>query len=697
MQNSHKNPNFFYSKFVYYERLEPIIDKALAHLDTVERAAKNTEAKLHTDKLLEKMKLKAKEAQKKGRKEEVKKIKLLRKYVYLNNPKKSIKTPKVSPKDSVLYRIGNRKDAREAHMMFAIIEKYWGIDKAIEVHKKFWDGNEYKLWYLYEWFTENRAGKKIGFYYSTNIKKYSWVKARSTKLKMDDPWNHEARPGDSPFVKGKRHSGMYYNRKFEVTGWWTVDSNGDDEFTYSLTLKGAIKKIYQELVKDPGDSGFDSSKLSMKGGKTVSPYGEEIVKTLKNSRVEGELYDRDRKVRLFKYFHNHPKKRHHDKWATLENSKEAGRMVAVLGQSWENYLLRYSPKDKKIYVVSIQGRLSSPDWGYIDIKENKYKKGSWMVGGYNRKTNDLEFFKKEIIDKMSPSQVNAELGKIEQKNAPIVKGKEIIKTKDACAEILKNKSVYKVKAYFAYDQNEKAFFTPLKAALLTWVKANVPKAAKDEKVASKLVEVRMAKVRTDFAAARTANGVLDNALNSKPKTKVKVEFAENDLLKLDFHNTSLAGRATQKYQKVLKAKAEQAKKAAKTLKEKGFIGQIKRGLDKFFASMGGVFGKFGKYITGHLASMLGGMFDPATLAKLPLIGGFIGGSLAVVGLAKMRKKDFEKLTKGKTKHKFKKGYTMAEREYDLGSGKIILPDRKVVKGKIKKGFKIPKGSEWRAA
>lgn len=692
-----QNSQFFYSKFIYKrEALEPIIDKALKSLGTAERAAQAVETQRLTKEQLEKITSRAKEAQKKGKGEEVKKFQLLRRYVFLNNPKGTIETPKVSPKYLALERFKDRTHAREAFMMLSLVEKYWSIDKARELYDKAYNGDTYDMDVLYSFFSEKNVAKKLGFYYGSNRKSYSWVKSRGKKLKVNDPWYHEMRVGDSPYASLIKDTsqGFYWNRKYHVTGWWTVDTNGEDEFSYSKTLAGAMGKLHKELIDDPEDSGLP---VEHRGGKVVSPYGEELVAYIKKSKEDGESFDRDRKIKLYEYFHKHPQKRYHDKWNTLEDSEAAGQMVACLGQGWENYLLRYSQKDKKIYYVSIQGKTLKPEWGYISIMENKYKKGSWMVDTYVDKSNDLEFLKREIIDKMPASQVNAELSRIEQKTTPVVKGKEIDKTVGACADIFKTPNVYKVQTYFPYDQREKMFFEPLAAGLLTWVKANVAEAKNNEDLAKKLVDVRMAKVRADFGAAKTANGALDNALNSNEKTKVKIEFADNDVVKLDFHDTSLAGRAAQEYQQVLKEKTKQAKKAMEEQRKAGFVGRITEGLNRFFDSIGGPFKRFGKMISGFLASALSDMFDPATLAKLPLIGGFLGGSLAAVGLLKMRKKDFEKLTKGKTQYKFGKGYTIAENEYDLGNGKIVLPDGKEVKGKLKKGFKIPKGSEWRAA
>lgn len=324
-----------------------------------------------------------------------------------NNPKGTETPLEDDPKNLALHEIKVGSVRNEAYVLLGLVEKFLGgRQNAMELYKKAWSEKNFDIDTLRKYFTEERTKGVLGFYYGTNKRIQAWVKKHGKKLGMSHyrSWDPITMHADgSDYIKevpGKNFSSTWiWNKKWNVTGWWTYDETpGDyDEFTFSHDIQGATPKIITELKDEKNnDSGLDfgQSKEVRTALVTLSKEPQEAF----NKSVT--------KKDVLTWFKKNP-----DQWVKLDESI-LGKMNFLFGRGAGFFKYRYVPEKNKIYFVAIDGTQLEKNWpkfGYLDIKKGEL--------GDSRNGQEEEDFKKmigkEVIAERTPEQIKNELNSYE--------------------------------------------------------------------------------------------------------------------------------------------------------------------------------------------------------------------------------------------------------------------------------------------
>jgi hypothetical protein len=589
-----------------------------------------------------------------------------------NNPKGKIEAIEDSPKYTAMNEIADPFLRKEAFLMLSLIEKHWGKDEAWKQYNKCWEGGSFYIKRLSDFFSKKNAGKKLGFYFAT----------RTIKWRPDLSWqerNEAALQSLPDNVKTLRNhwynatpTGVEVTEK--VTGWWTVDFNTEkkdyikggkdfekvrknrlvgDEWAGKYLFK-ALPEIRKELSTPKGKPGYNDSGLTPAQEKArledLDEY-EKTVRTLSKDQAKKDVYT---------WF----KKQPHNKW--IQPDKEIiGKLNYLYGKGCGKYLYRYSPDNKKIYVIKIEGEIIPEEWGtggYIDIKEGK-------VDMWQDYKNSEEFFKSEVIDKMTPEQVEKELAMYRA-----AAGKETKSDKEKLTSGIIAK-LKKIPSAVEYSKLKSGYIALIQKKLEKYFKN---KKKYSEKKASELARYRAEKTEEAIRKQIEAED-MNEILEENPDTKLKIRIDSNDQPKVE-----IADR------KQRKKWLEQAKQAAEEgiMTAENLAGRVKTELSK---KMGPMWTKLLDWIFNFNKQATEGF---STTFKL-VVGLFGGGgvlalSSSMVGAKKIEQAELDKIIKpGNKEQKIKR------KRYVKNGLKLNKPgkERKVI---IPRGLGIVPGGKMYA-
>ena len=329
-----------------------------------------------------------------------------------NNKDGHLSAIKESPRYLAYTHLRKSLIRKEAFLLLGIIEKNWGRDKAIEIYDSCWEKDVFSLIPMWKFFTKERAGSRLGFYYGTRkIRIYKggfWRKASVV---------HHIVSAFSDYPNF---------RTYTITGWWTVDEDekqknrmeadtvltdkyigkakkrlqGEgfgDEYTGSEFLYKSLNHIKNEFRSSNNDSGLTTDEE------------KKVLDDLLGLKKEiNGLYGKKARREILAWFQKQTK----NVW--LQPSREIiNRLSFVYGLGTGNYLYRYVPDQKKIYILPIQGVFVEDKFfgGYIDIKNGELGK-TWYA---TDRKNTKEMMRR-YIETMSAKERRRELIDIRLRN-----------------------------------------------------------------------------------------------------------------------------------------------------------------------------------------------------------------------------------------------------------------------------------------
>ena len=575
------------------------------------------------------------------------------KYWVSNNPDSKVKATEESPKYLAMKDLNDSLIKKEVFILIGIIEKYWNRKEALDLYKSCWDGNTFKTAKLYEFFSKDNSRDKVGFYYGT--RKITWEPERSFTTKMrPDNWFRDKK------------------KTFSVKGWWVKNEEQKDVNFYEGETDFA--KVLEKLKGDKfaGKDTFLKGLSRITSGyetasnKTGIPSSEaanlkDFIGKLKTESISME--DKKVKKEILDWFKSKP----HDKWTTL-TPNIAGRMVFLYGEGCGNYMYRYSAKQKRIYIIKIDGENVEDKHfgGYIDLKKDEMQ--GWNSLDEKNTKNMLD----DLADKMTSDEVSAELVDYrlkEEKPQAIPESEQLIRTKGMAGAVMASQTV-------EYENLQKNYFDKLTEKL----KAELVKNGMNEEKALDIAKLRTAELKKEIEAKIEEDSVVRDALKEDPKAKIEIKIDEKDEVTVNLEDSTLS----KKFKDKLKA-AEDAATSPDAI-HKNAMKRLEKKVEKIFGPATPVvmwiLDKVFKLTDGVKKIATGGKSLGASLLTT-LLGVKIGKDM--IGAKKLSESDLEKMPpKGKRDQILDKKIVFGS-DIKLKNKKIIIPKGKGIKagGKIK--------------
>ena len=574
-------------------------------------------------------------------------------YWVANNPDSKIKATEESPKYLAMKEIRDSLIKKEVFILIGIIEKYWNRKEALDAYKNSWVGGTFKTAKLYEFFSKDNSRDKVGFYFGT--RKITWEPERSFTTK--------ARP-DNWFRDKKK--------TFSVKGWWVKNEEQKDVNTFEGETD--FKKVLEKLKGDKW-AGADTflkglskitSNLEGVSNKTGIPTSDaaKLKKFISDCETESRSMENTKvKKEIIDWFKAKP----HDKWTAL-TPNIAGRMVFLYGEGCGNYMYRYSAKQKRIYIIRIDGEKVEDKYygGYIDLKKDEMQEWNSLDEKNTKRMFD------DLGDKMTQDQVSAELVDYrlkDEKPQAIPESQKLIRTKGLAAAVMASQSV-------EYENLQKNYLDKLTEKL----KAELVKRGMNEEKALDIAKLRTDEVKKEIEARIEEDSAIKEALDKNPKAKIEIKINENDEVSIKLTDVKLLQRIKAK----LKA-AEDAKTSPDAI-HKNAMAQLEKKVEKIFGPATPVvmwiLDKVFKLKDGVKKIATGGKSLGASILTT-LLGVKVGKDM--IGAKKLSESDFEKMPP-----KNKKDLTLDKKivfgcDVTLKNKKIVIPKGKGIKagGKIK--------------
>ncbi|MBD3156715.1 hypothetical protein GF369_02700 [Candidatus Peregrinibacteria bacterium] len=484
-----------------------------------------------------------------------------------NNEREQHKIINESPRYLAMLHLKKSFLRKEVFLLIGMIEKYWDADEALRVYKSCWNGNVFSLQPLRAFFSKERVGGKLGFYYGS----------RKIKIHKGGFWADNSL---SYKLLWSRWKSRTYST-FTVTGWWTIDEDEKqknniksntvfprkflgkakkklqgggygDEYTGEIFLHKAIKHIRKEYNKQ-NDSGLtpDEEKEVLN---TIDTYKKEL----------NNMGKRTVRKNILIWF----KKQPHDVW--VNPSQEIVNLLSyAYGQGTGNYRFRYVPERNKIYIMPIQGAEIKEKWfgGYLKIKNDKLGK-TWHA--FNKKetekmmmayidTLDEETLRKEIIDI-----------RLAQKGAEHLSKDEKLQRTAGMVDRLSG-----IPPAVEYVELEKGYLNIIEKKIKTaLIKRKIP-----EKQAEKLARIRSHYMRDTIHSLIDSNELIQEAIDENEKAKLEIRVDENDKIEVKLARGALRN-------KLLKArkKLEEAETGIKAMEDKAY-NRLEEKVEKFFGPL----------------------------------------------------------------------------------------------------------------
>ena len=480
-----------------------------------------------------------------------------------NNENEQYKIINESPRYLAMLHLKKSFLRKEVFLLLGLIEKHWGNDEALRVYKSCWNGDKFSLKSLRAFFSKKQAGGELGFYYGSrkiNIHKGGFWADKSLSYRL--LWRH---------WKSRTY------RTFTVTGWWTVDEDEKqknniksdtvfpgkflgkakkklqgggygDEYTGEVFLHKAIKYIRKEYNKQ-NDSGLtpDQEKEVLN---TIDGYKKELNNMGKTTV----------RKKILSWFEKQP---HH---AWLQPSQEVINLLSyTYGKGTGNYLYRYDPDKKKIYILPVQGANIKEKWfgGYLTVKNGKLGK-KW----YASDKKETKKMMMEYIDTFDDKKLRQEMidVRLTQKGAENL-SKET-KLQRTAGMIDKLPGVPPVE----YSKLQKGYFDIVEKK----IKKKLIKQKISEDQAKELARIRVRYIRDKIYRLIDSNELIQEAIDENEKAKLEINIDENDNIEVKLARGAFRS-------KLLKArkKLEKAETGVKAMEDKAYK-RLEEKVEKYF-------------------------------------------------------------------------------------------------------------------
>ncbi|MBN1494340.1 hypothetical protein JW911_01235 [Candidatus Peregrinibacteria bacterium] len=484
-----------------------------------------------------------------------------------NNEKGEIKKIDEDPKYLAKKEILSKIEAEEAFVLLGLVEKFMGgREKAMQVYASCWQGNNFKRDKLFAVFSKENTDRKLGFYYGSKTVTWEpdWTKSYESIKKIK---------GTGISYKLVNYAIRQKRARITLKGWWAHDI--DDKWTPRNEWKDCDfkeGKNFQTAVIDKlstkntqggyGDEwlGGSLAELQKNIGNELYPENANVAPGQRDSGLtpaqegavlqafkggekgEGSLiaegndaYPEKIKKTMYEWFTKQQK----EKWVALPEDK-VGPMSLLFGKGCGNYLYRYSPENKKILMIRIDGVTVPPAefGGYIALKDAEKELGVRMM--QDEKT--FEKTSKQAIDKMHDKDITKEL---------IDAGKKVEGLKDLDRTKGMLVALPAMRRGIHHSKLEDDFYNAIRKDLHAKLEKEGIKEKSDR---DRYIDLRIQDVKAQVEKKIADNELLSKAVKDNPETKVKFEIS-NDIVSVDFAA-------------FLEKKAAQTKKAAEAAKGK---------------------------------------------------------------------------------------------------------------------------------
>ncbi|MFC1655457.1 hypothetical protein ACFL3C_01180 [Patescibacteria group bacterium] len=624
-------------------------------------------------------------------------------YTHWVNDKAEVKPD--DPKYLAMLELKDPYHKKAYYVLLAVLEKLHGRKKALKIFVDSYDpkSRTFNLYQIRKYFSKEKVGNEFGFYYGT--RKVNWKVylnyREALKLYYNVNAKMELKNNGWTLSSGSFTENYYIEKVHRVTGWWKVNS-----------YRGNVNEIVGNTKSwrwgsSSGTSLLNELRKTENGDMYVSPKGKftllDAISNIKKQKYREWSLEKDREEEIFKMLDKFSResvnyglryaKGQIYKYLTREAPKNTwfvfpkekiGLMNRVFGRGVGNY--KYRVTANKLYFIAITGTKFDPQYGiggYIELKNKKV--GKWTGCNPLHTENFARTLRKDVLKPMTLAQVKSELKRAEArefaKSLPVGKldkDRALAITKGMCSQLLDKLHVKRV---FSYKLRDKKLYAPMGKELKAHIKKVFPSFS--EARVSELVKFRITRLKSDFDHAVNDNKPLQLTVSSKPKTRIKIEINEEDVMKVDFLSETAKKYAERKYERKLKAD----EKAKKTEKTQGLLGKIKNKIqgfvEKFLEKT--KLGKYAKVVAGFITNAISSFLNLGSLVKdwvggkYKWIAGALGGGGVMAGLKlkgkRLTKAKLEKLTKNKSKYIFAKNYKVSSR-IDLGRGSIVIKDGK---------------------
>lgn len=581
--------------------------------------------------------------------------------------------PSLSPRYLAYQYFRNENYQKDAFLMFTLIEKKWDLQTA----KNLWDeiSSKYKLKNsvienyafseLRNFFSEENARDKLGFYYGTNVRSRKWCQENGEKLGMTyySKWDPRAMHEQNSKYVTSNTKNWSSSDTYDVKGWWTYDENkGDyDEFTFTHSLHEAVGKINSELKDTKNyDSGIDPQDAKEIAGELVK--ANRIPKfrkgTMKRDLYEYFIVNRIKGTNHAKIFFN--------KWSPIMDEAALGKMVLLYGDkgfNFSDYKFRYFANEKKLYLVRLNsaGKDEKNFGGYIEVESSRL--GELKMLNQEETKSKL----KSVIGKMKDKDIKEEVNENRLQANESTYLEKLEATNGVCAHL----NLHNTVAYSDLDEKyigqlDKA--KTLKGAIKAYLVKN-NKLKRD--IAEDLVNIRAEYVKTQIKEQIDGDEVMKDMLEDNPHENIKIGINSKDEITVSL--TSFA--AYKKRKKDLAKKLEDEEKA-ETSPEAIAKSKMER-IEKKVRIFAGSLTPLVMWILKNVFKVTKYLGD-----KTSLVGGFIGGILGLstgnklLGSKKISTERFEKLIPKNKKQATTLRKMYFNEDVKLKGYKIIIPKGK---------------------
>jgi hypothetical protein len=463
-----------------------------------------------------------------------------------------------------------------------------------------------------------------------------------------------------------------------ITGWWTYDENqkstpvltlktkgkkegklpmllhkeskkagNGHEFSGSKFLIESIDHIKNELEVSKGQPGYNDSGLPRPKEKKVKKYLEDIEKEARN--ISKDYL----KKKIYDWF----KKQPHNKWISL--SKDIiGAMTYIFGGGCGNYLYRYSPEYKKIYVFRIEGAETDEKKGkgaYIKITKDG-------VGEWNSVANAKEYLKENILSKMNSKEVKDELLTYKDSLDDATKEEKLAYTSGVCVMLKK--------------LNSNVEYTNLKSDYLDLLEKKVKKYLEKNKnmspeKAHELAVLRREDIEEKIEQSINSDKALKEMIDENPDEKIKIRIDSDD-------EVTVKPKNRKKYKKLSKKIEKEVTGTLTSIDD-----AVNDAYSKLENKVGPVFAKIIDFLIGFkkgIKKIFTGKSDFFTTAVASFLG--IGGIFAgksLIGSKKVDEAFIDKLAQMGKKTKKINYKLYFNSDVKLKDKKIIIPRGKGIK------------------
>lgn len=568
---------------------------------------------------------------------------------------KEFSPKKESPRYLAMMHLNKSLVRKEAFLLLGLIEKYWDRDEAMKVYESCWNKDVFSLQPLWKFFTKEKAGSMLGFYYgSRDIRIYKggfWVDYSITHKYIFSHWKSRT-----------------YNT-FTITGWWTVDDDeeevnnikGDsyapvkylgtakkklqgggygDEYSGEQFLYKSLEHINREFASS-ADSGVEGEKVKI--GKDINDFKKEI---------DGASSGKAREA-ILKWFKDQPK----NEW--VQPSQETLNLLAIMyGEGVGNYMYRYVPEKNKIYILPLKkAKVEDKHFGgYIEIKNESLGRIWHSLDAENTKKLMIEY-----IGTIDSKAVEREITdrKLREDGSSIDSPAQLKRTAGMVA------GLEGIPSTVEYNELEKGYLELIEKK----IKAELIGKKVPESKAAEIASLRVKQMREKIKNLIEEDELIKEAIDEDEKVKLEIKVDGNDEIKVSIHESGIR-------KKLLEAreKAEEAETSISSV-EGGTYKKLEEKVEKYFGPAAPFIMWFLEKtfkIKESIGKFISGTGGPFMGAFLSAIG--IKSAKETVGSRKMTQDKFNKLLRSDRKSVEIKSKMIFDEDVKLKNLQLTIPE-----------------------